>query len=458
MNRFNYADWILSATLGGCLLLIGCASTPEKKLRSRYRETNISGYETTSEPAVHAPFNTESNFEAYMQYAFTNSPKLKAAFARWKAALERIPQARSLEDPELSFEYFIQQMDTRYQVSLTQKFPSFGKLGLREKSVTAEAEAAMHLFEAERVDLYDRVSKAFFEYYYLSRTTAVAAENLQLLADLETVVNSRYTSGLTPFSDLIKVQVEKESMANELAAMQDERSAQSSRLAGLLNLRQQHILPWPSVTLSESSILDEPVLASMLETLNPELKAADAMVSAGIYRQKLAHRSYLPDFILGASGMVMPGERSMNDETDVAFMAGISLPIWHGKYRAEIREAEAETRAAVSEKADLSNMLRAELSMAVFKTRDAERRMALFNTSLIPKAEQSLAVAKQEFSSGKADFMTLIDAQRTRLEFQRMAERAVVDRELALADIGCCIGKFDISSLNLTNGVPHETN
>ncbi len=458
MKSLNKSGLVLATVLSGGFLLVGCASAPEQTLRTRYRETYDSFYETPVAPSAEVSFNENSVFADYIQHAFANSPKVRAAFDLWKAALERIPQARYLDDPTLSFEYFVQQIDTRYQVSLTQLFPAFGKLALREKSAAAEAEASMHTFEAERVLLYDRVSKAFFEYHYLSRATAVTANNFQLLADLESVVNTRYTAGLTPFSDLIKVQVEKDRVANDLAAMQDERAAQSSRLTGLLNLRQQQILPWPNVNPSESSILEEPVLAGMLENLNPELKAADAMVSAGMYRQKLAHRSYLPDFMLGASGMVMPGMSGMGDETDVAFMAGISLPIWHGKYRAEIREAEADTRAAVSEKADMNNMLRAELSMAIFKTRDAERRKKLFSTSLIPKAEQSLTVAKQDFSSGKADFMTLIDAQRTLLEFQLMAERAVADREIALAEIGCCIGKFDISPLNLTNGVLHETN
>ena len=447
----------LAVFLSGGFFLAGCTSASEQTLRTRYRETHDSFYETPAAPSAEAVFSENSVFDDYIRHAFANSPKVRAAFDRWKAALERIPQARSLDDPTLSFEYFVQQIDTRYQMSLTQIFPAFGKLALREKSAAAEAEAAMHRFEAERVLLYDRVSKAFFEYYYLSRATAVTAANLRLLADLENAVNARYTAGLTPFSDLIKVQVEKDRVANELAAMQDERAAQSSLLSGLLNLRQQQILPWPEVKPSESSILDESLLAGMLENLNPELKAADAMVSAGMYRKQLARRSYLPDFMLGASGMVMPGMGG-EDETDVALMAGISLPIWHGKYRAEIREAEADTRAAVSEKEDMQNMLRAELSMAIFKARDAERRKTLFGTSLIPKAEQSLNAAQQEFSSGKADFMTLIDAQRTLLEFQLMAERAVADREIALAEIGCCIGKFDISPPNLASGVLHEKN
>lgn len=101
-------------------------------------------------------------------------------------------------------------------------------------------------------------------------------------------------------------------------------------------------------------------------------------------------------------------------------------------------------RAASNERDEMQNNLKAELGMAIFKFRDAERRIGLFATSLVPKATQALEVAKQEFSTGKADFMTLIDAQRTHLEFRLMLERATADREIALGEIGCCIGRYDV--------------
>jgi outer membrane protein TolC len=141
--------------------------------------------------------------------------------------------------------------------------------------------------------------------------------------------------------------------------------------------------------------------------------------------------------------MVMPGTDGSGDESDVSLMAGLTIPLWRGRTRAGIREAEAMLQAASRERDDMQSKLKAELSMALFKFRDAERRIGLFAKSLVPKAGQALEVARQEFSTGKADFMTLIDAQRTHLEFRLLLERATADREIALGEIGCCIGKYD---------------
>lgn len=442
----------LVLTAAGWLYLAGCASLPEKTLHARYRETHHTVYEA---PDVETGIDGNSTLDDYLQYAFTHSPALRASFDRWKAALEHIPQARSLDDPMLSFEYFIEQVDTRYQMNLIQTFPAFGKLNLRDKRAVSEAEAAMHTFEAERFVLFDRVVKAFYEYHYLFRATEVTDENFQLLADMEKVVKTRYQTGLAAFSDLIKVQVEKDRIANELATLRVERGARSAILAALLNLPVYDVLPWPEFSPSGQAVIEENTLAGMLDDLNPELKAVESMIAAATHREDLARRSFVPDFMLGASWMIMPGMDGKGDEPDVGIMAGITVPVWWGKYRAEIREAGALRRAAVNNRDDRRNMLKAELSMAIFKFRDAERRIALFTTSLIPKAVQALEVAKQEFSSGKTDFMTLIDAQRTLLEFRLMAERATADREIALGEIGCCIGKYNVG-VELNGKAPGE--
>jgi len=439
-------DIRLILALAAGALLAGCASVPEQKRRDRHIETHRSLYEAPVAAESGPQVDGDLTLEDYLQRSFARNPGLRAPFDRWKAAMERIPQARSLDDPTLSFEVFIEQRDTRYQASLTQMFPAFGKLDLREKQAAAEAEAAQHDFEAQRLMLYDRVVKAFYEYHYLSRATQVTDENHQLLVDLEQVLTTRYMAGLAPFSALIKIQVERDRTANELSTLRDERASRSATLAALLRLPAYDVLPWPDASPSGPALVDVEVLDGMLADLNPELKAAASRIDAATYREKLARRSYLPDFMLGAGWMVMPGMEGSGDEADVALMAGITLPLWRGKYRAEAREAEAMIRAASGERDDLQNSLRAELSMAVFKVRDAERRMALFSDSLIPKATQALEVARQEFSAGTSDFMMLIDAQRTHLEFRLMLERATADREIALAEIGCCIGKYDLGA------------
>lgn len=427
------------AALAAGLLISGCATPLETGLISQYRTTADTLYAESNTADQPAPFDSTSTFADYLAYSFSHNPRLKSAFNKWKAALEKIPQARSLQDPSLSFEYLINQYDKRYGATLTQTLPAFGKLSLRNRIAAAEAEAEMHRFETDRFMLYDQTARAFYDYHYLGQSIAITTETLGLLTDLERVIESRYENSQTPFSDLIKIQIEKEQVQEQLDALNDDRRAQSAVLASRVNLKTSEPLPWPTVDPSPDSFLDESFFLEMLEDLNPELKTADAEIQAARTEEQLARRAILPDLLVGANWKTMA-----NDKNDVGLIAGITLPIWQGKIRAGIREAEAKIDAAENKKLDLLNELRAELSIAVVKARDAQRRMTLYSTSLIPKAKQAYQTAREEFVNGSGSFMKLVDAQRMLLEFQLMEQRAVSDREVAMAEIGCCIGQFDL--------------
>lgn len=438
--QVNSAAWHLLPLI--CtIVLVGCSSSPERTLRARYNQAHHETYELPNTSTLQKLDET-ATLNDYLAQAFFHHPGLRAAFDRWQASIERLPQARALEDPTLSFEYFIEHLDTRYQASLTQRIPAFGKRTLREKKAVTEAEEAMHNLEIERLALYERVVKAFQEYRYLAQATQVRKESLQLLEELEQVVNTRYTSGAAPFSELITTQMEKDRLANELASLQDERAARSTALTTLLNLSDYEILPWPQPSFSKSAASDLTTLNERMATLNPELQAASARITAEEYREKLARKGFLPDIMLGANWMVMPGMDG-GDKSDVGLMAGITLPLWWGSIRAEIREAAALARAATGERDNRVNTLSSDLSLALFTLRDAERRIELFSNALIPKARQALEVATQEFSAGKPVFMVLIDAQRTLLEFKLMSERAKTEREIALAAISRLSGKTE---------------
>jgi outer membrane protein TolC len=73
--------------------------------------------------------------------------------------------------------------------------------------------------------------------------------------------------------------------------------------------------------------------------------------------------------------------------------------------------------------------------MALYRYRDAERKINLYGDTLIPQINQSLNVAQQSYEAGETDFLDLIDAQRQLLTFQLEYERAQVDREQRLAEI-----------------------
>ena len=115
------------------------------------------------------------------------------------------------------------------------------------------------------------------------------------------------------------------------------------------------------------------------------------------------------------------------------------MPIWRDKIAAQIAEAQAGKRASEARLSAEQIALAVEFAEKTFMFRESSRNLALLQERLLPKARQSLEVGRAAYLSGQIDFLSLISAQRTLLEFQLAEVEARTQRELALAELSLLI-------------------
>ena len=117
----------------------------------------------------------------------------------------------------------------------------------------------------------------------------------------------------------------------------------------------------------------------------------------------------------------------------------MTLPLWRDKIcRRNRRRAGRQTRraGAAHRRADQSDRGFCGKS---FDYREINRNLDLLQEQLIPKAQQSLEIARAAYLAGKTDFFNLIDAERTLLEFRLSEIEARTQRELVLWDLSLLI-------------------
>lgn len=386
----------------------------------------------------------------YLAYAALNNPGLKSAFNRWKAALEKVPQVRSLPDPKFNYAYYIRNVETRvgpqrHKFGISQMFPWFGKLDLKGDKALEAANADRERYETAKLKLFYKVKNVYYEYYYLARAIAITNENLQLLTYIESVARIRYKAGKAPYAVIIKAQVELGKMEDHLSTLNELREPLTAVINAALNRPSDKPLPWPDdIPKDDISISDEELFTRLKEN-NPELKSIEFTAAKEKTAIDLAKRSYYPDIVVGVNyietGDALMSNTEESGKDPIMAMFSINLPLWYGKYHASEREAKARYNAALQNRSDRENNLVADLQMSLFKFRDAERKIDLYRDTLIPKAEQSLNVTQQAFEAVKADFLDLIDAQRTLLQFRLSYERALANRAQRLAEIEMLVGK-----------------
>jgi cobalt-zinc-cadmium efflux system outer membrane protein len=408
---------------------------------------NVAAFGSTSgEPA---DGNSLIYLGDYLQYAALNSAAVKASFEQWKAAIEEVPQAKSLPDPKFTYSYFIREVETRVgpqrqKLGIMQVFPWFGKIEARTDAAAAKAKAARKRYEAEKLKLFWQVKDAFYEYLYLASAVEIARQNLELLKHFEDVARTRYMAAAGSHPDVIRAQVELAKLEDVFKSLEQFREPIVARLNAVLNRRSFELLPWPKKEEFERVEVEREKVVVLLKQMNPELAAIDYDVEAARHRVELAKKKFWPDIGVGVDWIetdsaVGPGV-SDSGRDPLVLMFSMNLPIWRENYKAGERQARSDVRRTEQQRIETENTIVARAEQVLYDFGDSDRKIKLYGDVLIPKAEELLAASETAYRGGVINFLSVIDAQRTQLKFQLQYERAVTDNKQKLAELEMLVG------------------
>ena len=441
--------------IGGCSSPFdptrGLSPSYDRSLPADAESTPRSVYRSESESTTDAPALGEgASADDFVRYALYHSPKVEAAYQRWAAAAERLPQVRSLPDPRVNFGFFLDEVETRTgaqqaRVGVSQSFPWPGLLSDREDAAAMAARAAWREFEAARLEITERVVESLHEVAYLDAAIRITGENLELLSSFEEIVRARYRVGSGSHPELIRVQVELGQLEDRLAQLRAMRPTYVADLNAALNRPTDAPVAEFAELPGRVASVDGPALAEIARRSNPVLLALDERIEEQRINSEVARKQGLPDFTVGLDYIVtdeaMNSSIAESGDDPILLSFGISVPLWRDKYDAGVREALARRLAVSFERADEANRITASIQRAWFEHTDADRRVRLFETTLIPKAEESLRASLAGFRTGDTSFLDLLDTERTLLEFAVSAERARADRGQALARLNTLVGE-----------------
>jgi outer membrane protein TolC len=244
----------------------------------------------------------------YLVEAAEHHPELRARYELWMAALERVPQAKSLEDPALTYTQFIQSDINRFRAQVTQKFPWFGTRKIRADRAMAEAESELQALYAARNQVLAGVSSAYFEYAYLGDRIRITESQAEVLTFTEETASAKFALGLAAEVDLLRVQTEQTQLQDRYETLKAARPTASARLALAIGRNPGEALPWPTVTELPADPPPAPVLAARLRTTNPDLLSMDHEIAVAELTTDLAKKAGYPDITLGVvyGGMSKP--------------------------------------------------------------------------------------------------------------------------------------------------------
>jgi outer membrane protein TolC len=395
-----------------------------------------------SQPTGPAAQTDNEAFKANLQKlisAAQSNPRLKAADARVLAAAASVTLQKSLDPPQVAFEFyqspitafpnpFKDQME--YDYSIQQMLPFPGKL----KTMAGAEQQRTEMLKADRQtleqDIIRRVKGAYYELYLLDRRMEINHETLQLVRGFIEIARKQYELGTGKQSDILRTQTELSSLVNDSIILIQQRRSMAGMLNALCNRPvTTEITVVPEIEPAAANYAIDTLLA-LAERNRPELRSMHVGIAMQQAERLAAGKERLPDFMVRGVYKQMP-ERT----DDWSLMLGMTVPIapWaRGRYASASARADANLLSAQAELDNMRNMIAAEVNDALLKVESSQERVKFSGQTAVPQAQQTLESALADYKTGQQEFLMLIDIQRmlvmVKLDYQ-MAVMNLLDSQ-----------------------------
>ena len=279
-------------------LLAGCKGFPTKteKAARRQAQAVADAYRPHGQKPPLPVLTADSSLSNYLTFAMLNQPKVEAAFYDWAASIERITQARSLPDPQVTFQMDIQNIVTSVMPGLMGSIPWPDKLRVGAQIASAESQSRYFAFQSGVLQSAFEVKRTYYQLYFLAERIRVNHETLQLLSNLEKLARVQNESGKVTLQDVLRAQIEQARLRTEIANLEDSRSSLMAQFKAALGLGANDPAPaMPSKFESTPLDLSAENLFEAAFSQNTRLRAMEADVRAAEASIILARRSRLPD-------------------------------------------------------------------------------------------------------------------------------------------------------------------
>ncbi|MDT8428811.1 MAG: TolC family protein [Pseudomonadales bacterium] len=416
----------LGTALSACSGILGT-----QELAVQQEQEIVSGlFRPGNEPHSLPELSSHSPLQDFMLFAMLNQPQVEAAYFDWLTAVQRVTVARSLPNPRLTFSADISSMVTALMPGLIMDFPGPGKLGLRADIASAEADRHYYQFAALVLQAAFAVKREYYSLNFLTDKIQVSQEMLSLVGELEELARTQYQVDRVTFQDVLRAQIEQDRLITDIENLEDLRLPLLTRWKAALGLHaDQADPPFPATFTASSFELDPDELHAVALARNPRLQASAAAIRQAEAAWRLALLSRVPNFTAGLGVNVEASPLMWRPQ------AGISLPIWRDQIAAEIEAAQDQKLSAQARLSADEIALAVSFAERLFALRESERNLDLLQQRLLPKALESLTVARSGYLSAKVNFFNLIDAERTLLDFRLTEIDARTRREIVMAEL-----------------------
>lgn len=366
--------------------------------------------------------------------------EIRAARARSLAAEARPTIVAALDDPMIapSLDHLpFMWGGADVSVTVEQQIPLSGIRRHRRASALADLDRLRADVDRTTLDVGIQAANAFLMLQERRLTTALVDEQIGFARDIVAAANARYSAGTASQADVLRAEVEVarlEAAARSLAG--EVRSAEAMLNASLALdtdlpvpdlARLTFANPIPAWAAIKAALAARPELVGgRAEVARAE---ADVLVMQDMYRPMATIRT-------GPAYTMAEGRGWMA-------MVGVTLPIWRGKLRAGVAEAQAMRLMSEADLQAMTRMIEGDAAVAVNQLQAARARQTSLSREVLPRARMVIEPAIAGYTAGQLPLVSVIEAVQALWLVQSDLITADTALGLAWARLGRTIGSYE---------------
>ena len=383
-----------------------------------------------------------------------NNPDLRASRLEADALALRRSQVASLPDPSVGITYqpyplFTARGSQRSQWRVEQAVPFPGKLGLRGDIADFGAEIASYEALTFEEDLLFETKKAYYELYRIQQQQILILAFQERLGDFEANAATQYVVGTGMQQAILKAQLERNALSQRLIALNLQKRSTTETLARLLNREVSEVaveeLKAPLIPTTE----EKELLALALQQ-RPEAKALNAAHKRTEAQIALAGKEFFPDFgfnitYFDVGTASIPATATGRDA--LAIGVSVKIPFWRGRLRAQLAEARTRKEQVGARIEGLDATFKTQINDLISQLTQESEQLTLFREALIPQAETTLQATVSSYTTGRTDFLDLLDAERMLFSLQTGYEDTFARYMKAVSALERTLGVSSLSEI-----------
>jgi outer membrane protein, heavy metal efflux system len=448
------------------LILSACATTAENIERKNLaHHTDHFSIDSQNEHPNHTD-ERNGSLTGYIAYAMENSPDLAAQFERWRASVYRISNARRLPDPVISYAYYISRVETRvgpqrHRVSLKQTFPWPTRLSAGADAAAARARSQQEKFDAMAIAISSSVEQMYWQIWKTQESRKVQKDHEAVLSGLSESANAMMMTGRIDLSEQQQIDLARARVDDSISVLDEQLSQQKALLRGLISAPPEMNILVTSIPNLGKYDFDEAALLSSVKN-HPSIRAYVALAQSSALDAKKEKSIRYPNITVGVDWIETGDAQnpSTPDSGKDALTAGIgvSIPLWQRSYQESVDAYHAEEKAYVADGEAAADRAVAAFYQTLSQIRDAERRMALYEKTLVPQAESVYESVLGAYASGRGNVASTLLAQQDLLQLRLQLIAVQTDYLTKIAALKNLVGNDLQTEKNAGTEIVHRRN